>query len=64
MPTNLEMKSYQKRMLHQLLMIKSKVEGVPPVILDEYIDAVEIEMEPEDVAYVQKNLENRTTANR
>ena len=64
MPTNLELKSYQKRFLHQLLMIKSKTKGETPEILDEYIDLIEIEMEPEDVAYVQKKFENRTAANR
>ena len=52
MATEREMKAIQKRILHQLLMIKDDREK-----LDEYINVTKAEMDAEDVAYVEKMLE-------
>ena len=51
MPTNNELRSMQKRSLHQLLMIKKNQEK-----LDEYINVTKTEMDAEDVAYVEKMI--------
>ena len=60
MPTSFELKSYQKRMLNQLLATKAEAEakGVKLKTLNKYIRDIKIEMEAEDVAYVEKNLES------
>ena len=52
MPSSLEIRVNQKRMLHQLLMIKEN-----PDKLAEYINITKTEMEAEDVAYVEKMVE-------
>ena len=62
MPTNLELKSYQKRMLNHLLVIKAEADAkdVKLKTLGKYIRDIKIEMEAEDVAYVQDQLKNDT----
>ena len=48
----MEIKVIQKRILHQLLMLKKD-----PGKLAEYINITKTEMEAEDVAYVEKMVD-------
>ena len=54
MPPNKEMSSYYKRMLLMLKEVESESGSSP--ILKRHIRAIETEMDPEDVAYVEKKL--------
>ena len=54
MPTNLELKVYQKRMLHHLLKVQSDLGDVKLTSLEDFINAVKTEMDAEDVSYVEK----------
>ena len=60
MPSNNELRTFQKRTLHKYLLIKNEltIKGVVSKQLDEYISETIAEMEAEDVAYVQKIVEN------
>ena len=53
MPIGLELRSMQKRMLYTLKKIEQENPGVD---IRDYIKAVEVEMEEEDVALVEKKL--------
>ena len=60
MPSNNELRPIQKRLLHQYLLIKHDLDKrkITSKPLDEYISVTIAEMEAEDVAYVQKIIEN------
>lgn len=49
----MELRSMQKRMLYMLKKIEKQT---PSDIISEYIEALEVEMEEEDVALVEKKL--------
>ena len=54
MEDDLVLKAHQKRMLHQLLMIKSDLGDVKSRRLEEYLNAMMAEMDAPDVAYVER----------
>ena len=57
MATNNELKIEQKRRLFQLLEVKRANKNFKNTTLDRLIIAVKAEMEQEDVAYVEKLVE-------
>ena len=52
-----ELKTIQKRNLHQLLMIRKELGDRKSRYLEEYINVAKAEMDAEDFAYVQKTIE-------
>ena len=54
--TSIELRSQQKRMLYVLKKLERDNSGIAIKGLREQIQAFEVEMEPEDVAYVEKKL--------
>ncbi|MCL2853880.1 MAG: hypothetical protein FWE20_12805 [Defluviitaleaceae bacterium] len=56
MATNLELRSSQKRTLYKLLKLKAVNKAYTVIDLDDVINELEAEMEPEDVAYVKQTI--------
>ena len=54
MEDDLVLKAHQKRVLHQLLMIKDDLGDVKSRRLEIYINAMKAEMEAPNVAHVEK----------
>ena len=59
MPTNNELRATQKSTLYRLLLIKKEIEDSKSKALTDFIGATMAEMDAEDVAYVEKLIENR-----
>jgi len=57
MATNLEVQREQKRHLYSLLKIRKANKGVRVAALDGEINAAKAEMSKEDVAWVEKTIE-------
>ena len=60
MSSYIDLRAIQKRSLHNYLLIKHELsnKGIISKKLDEYTSETIAEMEAEDVAYVQKLIEN------
>jgi len=56
MPTSSELRSYYRRMLYMLKEIESETPGE---MVKRHIAAIEVEMDAEDVAYVNEKLKQR-----
>ena len=57
MPTGQELRSYYKRMLHMLKEVEAAED--PGLTLKRHIRAIEIEMDAEDVAYVNEKMKQK-----
>ena len=61
MPLNIEIRVTQKRMLYSLMKVQKFSKGINNEILEEEINALQTEMEKEDVAYVNERISNLKT---